>query len=102
MTETADLQGFEVEARDGSIGAIDEATTDTGRAVILVDTHPPMLMRKLVIPAGTIEWMDLDNRKVIVSLTKQQMEDSPDYDPAVGYDDEAYRARLRSYYEQID
>ena len=32
------LVGSDVEARDGSIGKVDEATPDTGRAYIVVDT----------------------------------------------------------------
>jgi hypothetical protein len=49
------LVGCDVEARDGSIGKVDEATPDTGRAYIVVDTGPWILGRKVVIPAGTIE-----------------------------------------------
>lgn len=35
---TADLTGFDIQARDGSIGHIDEATDETGRACVVVDT----------------------------------------------------------------
>ena len=35
-----DITGFGVEAIDGSIGKVDEATYDLGRSYIVVDTGP--------------------------------------------------------------
>ena len=91
------LVGSKVEARDGSIGKVDEATPDTGRAYIVVDTGPWILGRKVVIPAGTIERIDIDDKKIFVALTKDQIKDSPEYDAAKF--DEGYRTRLGTYYE---
>jgi hypothetical protein len=91
------LVGCDVEARDGSIGKVDEATPDTGRAYIVVDTGPWIFGRKVVIPAGTIERIDVDDKKIFVALTKDQIKDSPEYDPAQF--DEGYRTQLGTYYE---
>ena len=91
------LVGCDVEARDGSIGKVDEATPDTGRAHIVVDTGPWIFGRKVAIPAGTIERIDVDDKKIFVGLTKDQIKDSPEYDPARF--DEDYRMRLGTYYD---
>jgi ribosomal 30S subunit maturation factor RimM len=91
------LVGCDVEARDGSIGKVDEATSDTGRAHIVVDTGPWIFGRKVIIPAGTIERIDVDDKKIFVALTKDQIKNSPEYDPAQF--DEGYRTRLGTYYE---
>jgi hypothetical protein len=91
-----DLEGFEIEARDGSIGKIDEATNETGSSSVVVDTGPWIFGKKVVLPAGVIERLDLQSRKVFVDLTKDQIKDSPEYDP--DRFDEAYRTRLGSYY----
>jgi hypothetical protein len=91
------LVGCDVEARDGSIGKVDEATPETGRANIVVDTGPWILGRKVVIPAGTIERIDVDDKKIFVGLTKDQIKDSPEYDP--DRFDEDYRMRLGTYYD---
>src|SRR5262245_65365101 len=91
------LVGCGVEARDGSIGKIDEATNETGRAYVVVDTGPWIFGRKVVIPAGTIERIDVDDKNVFVAMTKDQIKDSPEYDPARF--DEDYRTRLGTYYE---
>jgi predicted RNA-binding protein with PIN domain len=97
-TAEADLEGFDVQARDGSIGHVDEATNDVNRQSVVVDTGPWIFGRKVVLPAATIETIDLDKQAVVVSLTKDQIKDSPEYDPD-RYDDE-YRNRLAKYYEQ--
>jgi hypothetical protein len=94
---TPDLTGFRVEARDGSVGKIDEATNETGRSWLVVDTGPWIFGRKVMIPAGAIERIDLDDRKVYVSLTKDQIKDSPEFDEKHRNDDE-YRTRLGEYY----
>jgi hypothetical protein len=91
------LVGCDVEARDGSIGKVDEATPDTGLAHIVVDTGPWIFGRKVVIPAGTIERIDVDDKKIYVGLTKDQIKDSPEYDPTQF--DADYRMRLGTYYE---
>jgi hypothetical protein len=91
------LVGCDVEARDGSIGKVDEATQETGNAYIVVDTGPWIFGRKVVIPAGTIERIDVNDNKMFVALTKDQIKDSPEYDP--DRFDEGYRTRLGTYYE---
>ena len=96
---TDHLKGFKVEARDGSIGHIDEATDEVGRSYIVVDTGPWIFGRKVVIPAGTIERIDWDQEHVFVSLTKDQIKNSPEFDPDRGWTDSEYHSRLGSYYD---
>jgi hypothetical protein len=96
MTDPIDVKGFDVEAADGSIGKIDEATYDVGSSYVVVDTGPWIFGRKVVLPAGVIEAIDLDERTVTVRLTKDQIKDSPPYDES-RYDD-TYRTDLGTYY----
>src|SRR4029453_79379 len=49
-----DLTGFSVEATDGGIGKIDEATYDTSQSYIVVDTGPWIFAKKVMLPAGVI------------------------------------------------
>ena len=78
--EPADLAGFSVEALDGSIGKIDAATWDTDTAHLVVDTGPWIFGRKVIIPAGMIEMIDLDEESVHLGLTKEQIKNGPEYD----------------------
>jgi hypothetical protein len=100
MPATTDtLTRFAVEATDGSIGHVDAASDEMGAGFIVVDTGPWIFGRKVVIPAGAISRVDLDNELVMLDLTKQQIKDSPDFDPDIGWDDSEYRGRLGEYYE---
>ena len=96
---TRELTGFDVEARDGSIGKIDEATQDVGSAAVVVDTGPWIFGRKVVIPAGAIERGDTDEKKVYVSMTKDQIKNSPEFDQQAGWPNEQHRTELNDYYD---
>jgi hypothetical protein len=93
-----DLVGYKVEATDGSIGKIDEATDEVGSAAIVVDTGPWIFGRKVVLPAGTIDRIDAGNEMVHVGMTRDQIKDSPEFDERMGWRDEEFRGRLDSYY----
>jgi PRC-barrel domain protein len=95
-----DVQGFDVEATDGTIGKIDEATYDVDASYIVVDTGPWIFGKKVVLPAGAVETIDLDARTIRVRLTKEQIKGSPEYDEAT-YRGEDYRERLGTYYGPI-
>ena len=96
---TVDLSGYEVEATDGSIGKVDEATYETGRSFLVVDTGPWIFGKKVMLPAGVIRSIDTTEERVFVNRTKDQIKDSPEYDDTM-QDDESYRSRLGSYYDQ--
>lgn len=98
--QTTDIEGFDVEATDGGIGHIDEATYDVGSSYIVVDTGPWIFGRKVMIPASAIQRIDLDNRKVQLRLTKDQIKESPEFDETT-YTDESYRDRVGTYYGPI-
>jgi len=97
LTDGAALEGLDVEATDGSIGAIDEATMDVGASYIVVDTGPWIFGTKVLIPASAVTRIDLDNRKAFLRLTKDQIKGSPEFD-ASDYRSTDYRDRVGSYY----
>jgi hypothetical protein len=77
---TATWEGYDVQARDGSIGKIDEMTTDVGRGCLVVDTGPWIFGHKRMIPAACVISVDHAKQTVNVGLTKDQIKDAPDYD----------------------
>ncbi len=93
----ADLSGLGVEAIDGSIGKIDDASNDVGASRIVVDTGPWIFGKKVMLPAGVIERVDLEDEKVYVNRTKNEIKDASEYDDAL-FQDEPYRTELGSYY----
>jgi hypothetical protein len=92
-----DLSGFKVEALDGSIGKVDEATYDAGGSFVVVDTGPWIFGKKVMLPAGLIRDIDLDTETVFVNRTKDQIKDAPEFDEKQ-FSDEGYRRDLGSYY----
>ena len=98
---TVDLSGFKVEALDGSIGKVDEATNEAGGSFVVVDTGPWIFGKKVLIPARNIESVNLDARELWLSLTKDQIKGSPEFDEAM-YRDPDYRSRVGEYYGPLD
>ena len=75
-----DLVGYDVEGTDGKIGTIDEASNEAGTAYVVVDTGFWIFGKKRLIPAGVIQQVNDDDRKVYVSLTKDEIKDAPDFE----------------------
>ena len=88
-SEGGDVVGYDVEATDGSIGKIDEATSETGAAHIVVDTGPWIFGKKRLIPAGAVISVDHDAQRVTLSLSKDQVKAGPDCDEESELDEEA-------------
>ena len=95
---TADLVGFEVEATDGKIGKIDEATRDIqSHGFLVVDTGPWIFGKKVMLPAGIVQSVELDEEKVYVNRTKDEIKSSPEFDEHT-FRDQTYRDSVTSYY----
>lgn len=96
--QAADLVGYSVEATDGGIGKIDEGTEETGRSHLIVDTGPWIFGKKVMLPAGVVERVDMDTETVFVSRSKDEIKDAPEFVPETSREDEDYRNRLGGYY----
>jgi hypothetical protein len=92
-----DLTGFGVEAIDGSIGKVDEATYNVGESYVVVDTGPWIFGKKVMLPAGVVDRIDLEGETVYVHRTKDDIKNSPEYDETVN-GDSTYRGELGDYY----
>jgi hypothetical protein len=92
-----DLAGYDVEAVDGGIGSIDEATADIGSSYLVVDTGPWIFGKKVMLPAGVIDRVDPAEQKVYVDRTKDEIKSAPEFDEERAMD-EAYRGELSGYY----
>ena len=95
-----DVVGYSVEAIDGSIGKVDEASNEVGSSYIVVDTGPWIFGKKVMLPAGVINNVDRDDETVFVNRTKDEIKNAPEYD--ADRDDDTYRDTYRgdlgSYY----
>jgi hypothetical protein len=94
-TGDRDVVGYDVEATDGSIGKIDEASYDAGQAYLVVDTGFWIFGKKRMIPAGVVERVDDEDRKVFVRLSKDEIKAAPDFEE----EHRATRDEYDTYYE---
>jgi hypothetical protein len=93
----ADVVGFRVEAVDGHIGKIDEASNLVGDSYLVVDTGPWIFGKKVLLPAGTVQRVDATDQRIFLDRTKSQIKDSPEFDPNT-YGDPVYRDKVGGYY----
>jgi hypothetical protein len=91
------ITGFDVEAKDGSIGKVDEVTYEVGESYIVVDTGPWIFGKKVLLPAGFIERVDRDDDTVYVDRTKDEIKQAPEFDDDA-YREESYRSEVGEYY----
>jgi hypothetical protein len=99
LTNPSRLVGYDVEATDGSIGRIDHASTETSRQYVVVDTGFWIFGKKRLIPAGVVTNVDRSDKKVYVSMTKDEIKQAPDYEDVKKASD-AYYDRYSNYYDQ--
>ena len=95
-TTDIDVVGFDVEATDGTIGKIDESSDVFDDAHLVVDTGFWIFGKKRVIPAGAVKQINVEEKKVFVDMTKEQVKDAPDYHPDWGEQD--HREVMAAYF----
>ena len=92
-----DLTGFTVEARDGKIGAVDQATWEDAFGYLVVNTGPSIFGKQVILPGGVVHRLDLDNETVFVGRTRDELLDAPAFDESRA-DDVDYFEELGAYY----
>jgi hypothetical protein len=93
----ADLVGYDVEATDGHIGRVDEATYELGSSYLVVDTGLWVFGGTVILPAGTISRLDRSSRRAYVARSKDEIDGAPKFDKDA-YQDQDYRDRVGEYY----
>ena len=92
-----DVTGFSVEALDGKIGKVDEATNDVNGSYIVVDTGPWIFGKKVILPAGVVDRVDPDTETAFVDRTKDEIKNAPPFAEST-QPGEQYRTELGDYY----
>jgi hypothetical protein len=92
-----ELDGYDVEALDGEIGQIAEAGHEIGTRYLVVDIGPWIFGKKVMLPAGLVERVDMPNKRVYVGRTKEVIKKAPELNDARRHDPR-YREALSLYY----
>ena len=92
-----DVVGYSVEASDGSLGKVDEASYEAGAGYLVVNTSSWTNLgfgKQALIPAAAIDRVDHNDQTVFLGLTKEQVKNAPEFQTF----DDAYRDRVAGYY----
>jgi hypothetical protein len=91
------IVGYDVEAFDGEIGTVSEASDEVGASYIIVDTGPWIFGKKVMLPAIAIDRVDHSNERIWVDRSKAEIKNAPEFDES-RYHDDHYRRDLGAYY----
>ncbi len=92
-----DLAGFDVEATDGSIGTVSDATYGPGESYLVVRTGGTALSKTVVVPAGVVQRIDREGRRIYLDRSKDDVKNAPAVEE-MAQRDPAFREQLSGYY----
>jgi hypothetical protein len=92
-----EMKGFDIEGPDGKMGKVDHVSY-TGSCVIV--TTGRILGKKYVVPASSVERVDLEEKTIVVDLNQDEIDSSPEYDDKLGFDDDCEK-RVGAYYTDL-
>ena len=102
LRSTNEVTGYYIRATDGDIGHAEEFLVEDGSWAIrymVVDTRNWWPGKAVLIAPQWIREVSWGDRRVFVDLTRQQVKDSPEYDPTVPLN-RAYEERLHRHYDR--
>lgn len=80
---TTDLKGYAIGAKDGEIGAVDDFLFDDEKWTVrylVADTGKWLRGRQILVSPVVLRGINPDTKTVEVSLTREQVENCPDFD----------------------
>jgi hypothetical protein len=102
LRSTNEVTGYYIQAADGQIGHVEDFIVDTDNwrlRYLVVDTRNWLPGRKVLVAADWIQDVKWQSSEVKVALTKESIQDSPEYEPVSL--NEAYEKRLHDHYADL-
>ena len=100
LRSTAEVEGYHIQAIDDEIGHVEDFIIDDKEWLIryiVVDTRNWLPGKKVLVTPRWIQNIDWIEEKVFVDLKKEEVKNSPEYDPTTPINRE-YEIRLYDYY----
>lgn len=100
LRSVSEVSGYHIQARDGEIGHVHDFIFDDETWTIrylVVDTRNWLPGRKVLLAPGWLDAIYWADRDVTTSLSREAVENAPEFDPLVPVNRE-YEQRLYDYY----
>ena len=94
---TEEMNDYDVHADGESIGHVERVTFDNEWAVVVSGR---IKKHRRAIPAWAIRVVDVRNETVVVGLTADEIEGSPEYDECIGMEDDQGHD-IQAYYDSL-
>lgn len=96
-----ELEGLRLEATDGDVGDVEDVLVDEGWRIryLAIDTGRRLPAKETVVAVDWLRTVDWGGRRVTLPLSREDMRDSPTYDPKLGIGRE-YEERLYGHYHR--
>jgi sporulation protein YlmC with PRC-barrel domain len=97
-----EVSGYHVQSTTGEIGHIDDFVVDTETwevRYLVIDTSNYWFGGEVVISPHWVREVNWPNAKVYVDLTREQIKEAPEYDPAMPIE-RSYEERLHRHYQR--
>jgi hypothetical protein len=101
LLSAQDLEGYTIQARDGEIGQVKSLYFEEQQWTIrylVVDVGSWLQRQQVLLIPAAVEQVDLDERKLVTSLTRDQVKNSPDVETRPTVEREKELA-LHQYYQ---
>jgi len=100
LRSVREVTGYHIHATDGDIGHIQDIFADENDWIIrymLADTRNWWPGKHVLLARDWVQKIEWDDRSITVNVTREQVKDSPEYDPR-GPVGREYESALHSYY----
>lgn len=100
LRSVEEVTGYHIQAADDEVGHVVDFIVDDETWIIqylVVDTRNWLPGKKVLVPPTWIDSVDWAENKVRIELTREQLKNSPEYDPSAPLSRE-YEARLYDFY----
>jgi sporulation protein YlmC with PRC-barrel domain len=94
------VTGYHIHAADGEVGHVEDLLVDDTKwkiRFLLVDTNNWLPGKKVLIPPRSVKRIDWGDRRVNLDVRREQVQNSPTYDPSTVVD-AAYEESFYEYY----
>lgn len=102
LRSAEEVAGYHIHATDGEIGHVEDFIVDDNSWIIsymVVDTRNWLPGRKVLVAPGWIDRVDWAENMVYVDLSRENVKNSPEYNPSEPVNRE-YEEQLYNYYGQ--